>query len=216
MTNTTTLVRTLEKSIATGSLRDLIRTKDVENVFLLLDCSGSMEWPMGNGQTRITGLRKVVDGVQQQRPTRMIAFGPTFGVAPGETSPHAMECAFVEQVPDPAGGTPLTEAINFAKRTGAGRLLLISDGAPNNRETAMGAAREFGGRIDVVFVGEAGDPGSAFLESLAKETGGGQFEGDLGAVKELTGNIVALLTGATLEEDDDEEDDEDDENGDTE
>jgi hypothetical protein len=109
----------------------------------------------------------------------------------------------------------MAEGIDFARAGGFGRAVVISDGAPSDRNAAFEAARRFGGRIDVIFVGDAGDPGSILLDELAKLTGGQKFEGDLSEVKELTGAIVGLLNGDVLEEDD-EDDDEDDEDEDDE
>ncbi len=220
MANTNTgsaLVRSLEKSLEIKTLKDLVRVKTNETPVLLIDVSGSMGHPMRNGKTRIAGLREVVTGMQAKRPTQMIAFGlepnrphhdPTgleMVVAAGS------EVAFVTDVPDAQGGTPMAEAIEFARMSGFGRAVIISDGSPNDTHGAMEAARQFGGRIDVVYVGDPGDPGSMFLESLAKETGGQRFEGDLSEVKELQNVVVGLLTGDVEMEEVDEDDDDEDE-----
>lgn len=211
------LVRTsLEKTLSLGSLKDLVRVKDTENVKLLLDCSGSMDWQMIKGGRKIDGLRKVVADVQAQRSTGMIAFGPAFidGMAMDESrsaiAPPENCVAFVHEVPEPAGGTPLKQAIEFSKVNGVGRLLLVSDGCPADPDGCMNAAREFGGRIDVVYIGDPGDRGSVFLEDLAKLTGGQRFEGDISELKEITGAVIALLTGDVLSDDDDDEDEDED------
>jgi hypothetical protein len=60
----------------------------------------------------------------------------------------------------------------------------------------------FGGRIDVVYVGNPGDYGSKFLASLAEASGGTSFDGDLSEPKELVGAVVGLL-GAAEEAGDD-------------
>ena len=216
------LVRTqLEKTLTVKSLRDLARVKDTENVSLLLDCSGSMDERMRNGQRRIDGLREVVSTVQSKRTTQMIMFGPhqakAVHILEQMSSPVVF---FADEIPEPGGMTPLAEAIDFARTAGAGRLLLISDGGPNNEHLAMEAARNFGGRIDVCFVGDAGDPGSIFLEELARLTGGSQFEGDLSDPKALAGSVMGLLTGeveiVSDDDDDDSDDDDDDEDDDDE
>jgi hypothetical protein len=100
----------------------------------------------------------------------------------------------------------------MAGQNGFGRVVVISDGGPT--DDAMGAAMAFGGRIDVIFVGDPHDAGSYFLDTLAKATGGQRFEGDLSDVKEITGAVVGLLNGEILEEEDDDEDDDDDEDED--
>jgi hypothetical protein len=210
MSNETSLMKMLDKSTKLSSLKDLVRSKDAENVVLLLDCSASMGAYMRNGKLRIGGLREVVAGIQAQRTTTMVAFGPA-AVGAHPLEPMGSPVRFVTEVPDPEGGTPLAEAITFARSNGFGRAIVVSDGGPNDPRAAMEAAREFGGQIDVVFVGDAGDPGSVFLDELAKTTGGSRFEGDLSEVKELTGAIVGLLNGETMEQDDEDDEDEDDE-----
>lgn len=215
MSNGKSLVRMATKSLEVKSLSDLVRVRTSENPVLLIDVSGSMGAYMQNGITRIDGLRKATAGIQAKRPTQMIAFGlmPDRQSHPLEPATHSAEVDFVTEVPDAQGGTPMAEAIDFARISGFGRAVIISDGAPNHpSSTAMDAAKRFGGQIDVIYVGDPGDPGSMFLDSLAKATGGSRFEGDLSDVKEITGAVIGLLNGEVLEqEDEDEEEEEDDE-----
>jgi Mg-chelatase subunit ChlD len=211
------LLRTAEKSLQIKSLKDLVRARTSENSVLCIDVSYSMTATMRNGKTRIQGLREVVAGMRTKRAdVQMIAFGlnsnrslhdPT-GLEPNMGS---KQVDFVTEVPDAQGGTPMAEAIDLARTSGFGRAVVISDGGPNDQHAALEAARQFGGRIDVIYVGDAGDPGSRFLDELAKITGGQRFEGDLSEVKELTGAVVGLLNGESLEEDDDDDDDDDEE-----
>jgi Mg-chelatase subunit ChlD len=185
------LARTqLERSLSANSLEDLVRVKTSEHAFLLLDCSSSMDEEMRNGKKRIDGLRDVVKEVQSRRQTQMVAFGPRH---------EDRTVFFCSRVPAPAGRTPLDEAITFAKDNGAGRIVVISDGWPNNPATAKEAATQFGGQVDVVFVGDPGDPGSTFLKELAEMTGGTEFDGDLSEPKKLGGAVIGLLNGAVDE-----------------
>ena len=50
------LVKALEKSLSTGSLSDLVRAQQDQNILLLLDVSGSMGSGMSNGRQRIDAL----------------------------------------------------------------------------------------------------------------------------------------------------------------
>lgn len=212
MSNEKSLVRSAEKSLEVKSLKDLVRVRTNENSVLCIDVSGSMGAHMRNGKTRIDGLREVVAGIQSKKATQLIAFGlhPLLaGAHPLEPGTQQPEVAFVTEVPDAQGGTPMAQAIDFARSNGFGRAVVISDGGPNDRGAALESARRFGGRIDVIYVGDPGDAGSIFLEELAKVTGGTRFEGDLSDVKEITGAVVGLLNGEVLEEDDEDEDDDD-------
>jgi len=183
--NSNELVRTkLEQGLSLGSLKSLVKAT-AESVMLLLDTSGSMETRMSTGRRRIDGLRVVVTDIKAQGHVPMIAFG----------GPYDSQVRFVDVVPDPDGGTPLHEAIPFAKVYGATRLVVISDGCPDLTDQSMEAARAFGGQIDVVFVGNAGESGSFFLDQLAQATGGKRFEGSLGDTKQLTATVIGLLEG---------------------
>lgn len=223
MTENKSLVRAAEKSLGLKSLKDLVRARTSENPVLLIDVSTSMNAHMRNGKTRINGLREVVAGLLAKRQTQLIAFG--LQQRPNAEAQFVQSAApvnymgvievdFVTEVPDAQGGTPMAEGIDFARANGFGRAVVISDGAPNDQHKALESARQFGGRIDVIYVGDAGDPGSHFLEELAKATGGQRFEGDLSDVKELTGAVVGLLNGEVLEVDDEDEDEDDEDDDD--
>lgn len=219
---TNELVRTNLETSLESSLKDLAREAEV--VMLLIDCSGSMEALLRNGKRRIDGLREVVAGIKGAGSVPMIAFG----------GPFDAQVRFVDNVPEPDGGTPLHIAIPYAKEYGATRLVVISDGLPDLPDQCNIEATNFGGKIDVAFVGNPGEEGAFFLEQLATLTGGTQFTGDLTDPKTLTAGIIGFLEGdvepeaAPLqgagftvaeeadepEEDDDEEDDEEDDDDD--
>lgn len=169
-----------------GGLKGLVKAT-AENVMLLLDTSGSMECrvDMREPKRRIDALREVVTQVKGTGTVPMIAFG----------GPYDAEVRFVDVIPEPDGGTPLHAAIPYAKTYGATRLVVISDGCPDVRDMCLDEARRFGGQIDVVFVGQAGDPGSEFLDQLARASGGKRFEGSLADVKAITGAVIGFLSG---------------------
>ncbi len=225
------LLKSLEKNTGLSSLKDLVRVKDAERVCLLLDCSSSMsDNVLKVGKRRIDCLRQVAAQVLAQQRVPMIAFGPRFkdGGVPvadedymsGMAVYDLPVAAFVADIPEPKGMTPLHKGIDYARENGLSRLVLISDGGPDSPPMAMDAAKAFGGRIDVVFVGDEHDAGQFFLEELAKATGGEKFEGDLSELKQLTGTVVALLSGdieiVDTDEDDDEDDDDEDDDDDEE
>lgn len=187
------LVRTqLNKSLQIKSLADLVRVKTSEDVWLILDGSGSMDYLMRNGRKRIDGLRDVVQGIKKDRHVKLISFNSVEGA---RTTDH---------VPQPMGGTPLHEAFELARRLNAGRVICISDGAPDSTTRAMDAAKMFGGKVDVVFVGDPGDYGEHFMRQLAESTGGVEFHGDLSEPKQLEVKILGLLEPPVEEDDDDE------------
>lgn len=213
MTNEKTdlAIRQLEESLEAGSLKAFAQS--VDTPMLLIDTSGSMDERMRNGKRKIDGLREVVNDIKAKGQVPMIAFG----------GPYDAQVRFVDGVPEPDGGTPLHIAIPMAKEYGATRVVVISDGCPDLTEACYDAAREFGGKIDVAYVGNAGDGGEVFLKELANITGGQQFTGNLSDPKQIASGVIAYLEGevaapiqgagfTTVDADPDEfEDDEDDE-----
>lgn len=174
----------LEKSLRVKSLGDLIKKEQDATIWLALDVSGSMRECMRNGKMKIDGLREVVKDIETNGVVKKIAFGGIDGNA-----------YVVHSIPNAAGGTPLHAAIDLAKQQGSQRLIVISDGIPDNQDAAMNAAKRFEGKIDVVYVGDPNDPwnGEDFLRKLAASTGGTEFTGDLSQPKELAGQIMGLL-----------------------
>jgi len=170
----------LEKSMEARSLDALVAASQ-DDAFLVMDCSGSM------AGKPLAQLKKVVDDIRTQAEPQMVAFAGNFW--------DGGNCFMVADVPAEAGGsTPLADAINFSKANSATRLVVISDGEPDDKDAAMNAAMLFLGRIDVVFVGRPGCGGSAFLDRLARATGGQRFNGDLDDVKALSAKVAGLLS----------------------
>ncbi len=170
--------KNLETSLSLGSLSSLVKAS--ETIMLLLDTSGSMS---GNP---VEKLRDVVRDINPRAAgIPMIAFG----------GPYDAQCRFVDVVPDPDGGTSLHLAIPMAKEYGANRVVVISDGCPDLSEQCIIEAKAFGGRIDVVYIGQAGDGGEFFLNELARLTGGTCGTHDINKTKELSGKVMLLLEG---------------------
>lgn len=154
--------------------------RDSETVMLLIDTSGSM------GGQPIEDLRKVVAEINPKGAgIPMIAFG----------GPYDAQVRFVDAVPDPDGGTPLHIAIPMAKEYGANRVVVISDGCPDLREESLEQARQFGGKIDVVYIGAANSMGDLFMRELARLTGGSCGVADVRKTKEIAGKVIGLLMG---------------------
>ncbi len=191
----TTSRNQLTKTLTGGSLAALVKAKQAERTtFLLLDCSYSMTQPAGGtrdyysgGQSKMDALRNIV-GQLHRDGVNPIMVG--FGLTP-DPGPHAV--GFVEYVPDAIGSTPLKEAIEFAHRHGAGHLIVISDGEPDDPIGATYAAEKFNGLIDVFYCGSRPSHGEQFLQSLAQATGGKCQSVSLSQQKQLTDSLKGLL-----------------------
>lgn len=101
------------------------------------------------------------------------------------------------RVSDVGGSTALHKALEFAKvadDTGL-KILVISDGEPDDDQAALYAAKTYTSKIDVLFCGPENDRygGRAFLRKLAEATGGQFFTSDKPA--ELESAVNTLLLG---------------------
>jgi hypothetical protein len=79
-----------------------------------------------------------------------------------------------EQLPVPQGGTALHLALERAAELCPGEVVVISDGAPNDAEAALAAARKLPGVVQAIFVGDEVRNREAvqFMTRLARENGG--------------------------------------------
>jgi hypothetical protein len=96
------------------------------------------------------------------------------------------------------GGTELTKALEFAKMADVSGIsfAVISDGEPNEPDSAIRMAQTFKAKINTIFVGPETDAygGRAFLARLAAATGGITATAD--RVKELAATVERLLLTA--------------------
>jgi len=80
------------------------------------------------------------------------------------------------------GDTELSKALQFIKPAdNCGiKIVIVSDGEPNNPTEALGIARGFSNKIDCIFVGPENDlrGGRKFLEKLANAAGGSFVQSD--------------------------------------
>lgn len=125
---------------------------DPQGQCLLLDVSGSMAEHVEPGRSKWQALTELL---------------PQFsGVARYAFSDA---CSRVTaQLPPASGGTDMANAFRAIKSAGIRHIVLITDGKPDDEESALRAAN--GLRIDILYVGPLPEPD--FLARLAKSTGG--------------------------------------------
>lgn len=112
------------------------------------------------------------------------------------------ECSFQPGgVPDkPAGTTDLAGALELVKRkqmdSPGMRIIVISDGEPDDEAAALTLAKKFANRIDVVYCGPADKPdGRDFLRRLSAASGGQLVTADC-ATGLMAATIKLLAVGA--------------------
>lgn len=145
---------------------------------LLLDVSGSMGEYVGSGSEavrKIDILRLLTDRFTM----RQFVFSSI--------------CSEGRVIPEPNGSTNLTTAFETVKYLRIKKVVLITDGLPDNPESALRAAQ--GLEVDVYYVGP--EPPPAFIEQLVKQTGGQARSGQLleGKLDQITQEIAGLIEG---------------------
>lgn len=182
-------------AIVKGSLSNIARKNNQSlaesflnaDVIVLLDDSGSMSTnDAPNGMTRKEAADKELKKLQANHPGKiaLIAFAdyPLF-------CPHGsvMPCG---------GSTDMVAALKFIKvADDCGlKLVLVSDGAPNDEQETLKVAATFKTAIQTIYIGREGGRGQDFLDKLANITGGKSFKSEAPG---LLGNSteVLLLSG---------------------
>ena len=138
---------------------------------LLLDRSGSMAAPCGDGRSKLAALQDIASDFSYL-PQYSFSFDCQLG--PPLTA-H--------------GGTNLAGALATIKAAGFYYCILITDGKPDSAAAALNAAE--GMTIDIIYVGPA--PAPQFLADLARITGGAYGAGSLGAPRAVTQQVQLLL-----------------------
>ena len=144
-------------------------------VYILIDCSGSM----GSG-TKMDQAKKGAVGFAKEAHEKGYAVGlVTFGldaerILPPQTDTGALFACIELLSAD--GGTPLTEALETAvdglgpaAKGGEKVICVVTDGEPNNTETALAVAQDARRmNIDILAIG-TDDADMQFLKELATQ-----------------------------------------------
>jgi len=149
---------------------------------LLLDVSGSMV-QMVNNKRKIDILREIVTNFIG---VRMFVF-----------STHINETKYI---PEPQESTDLYNAFKYLKQfiNKDTNLVLVSDGQPNDPESALNEAKSLGIPVNVVYIGNMGSSGEQFMKLLAKLTNGKEITAEVLNMtfqQQLTEGIQGLLYG---------------------
>jgi len=142
----------------------------------LLDYSGSMEYVESKGRTRLQHLISIMDKFPNER--KFIFSG---------------DCKEVHSLPTTAiGSTDLAEGFEEVKRCGISHVVLITDGEPDDEESAEQAAK--GLKIDAFFVGSQDNVrAKEFLRRLCDNSGGSFDSTNISNVQQIESGIRGLL-----------------------
>lgn len=135
------------------------RAANPVRVVILADVSGSMG-DMAGARRKADHLEDALRLVQSEHPADLVAFSAVPKDVPAG-----------RPLPPPSGGTALHLALAHVTRAETGHVVVISDGAPDNRGSALQQARvlvQRGTTISTVYVGQDGDHAAIrFMEELA-------------------------------------------------
>jgi len=162
--------------------------KLVKNMDLVLaDLSGSMAGAIKGATTKYDCLKSAL--AAQGERIGIIGFGYHYDTMESVFETNALE------LPPPSGGTPLTQAFDHALTLDPMHILVISDGQPNSKDTAIESAAKLANDviIDVLYIGPRDDTqATSFMCHLAEIGRGRYVEYDL--VAEGAASPLALTT----------------------
>lgn len=132
-----------------------------ETIVILADVSSSMAELAGT-KRKIDLLQEALRHVLSALPSvRLFAFSSY----PQEVTPFTL--------PQPNGGTDLTAALRQIQPLAPRKTIVISDGQPDNPTTAIAAAHDLAGVIDIIYCGPDSDTEAiGFMQRLAAVGGG--------------------------------------------
>lgn len=181
------LVRGSLSDIALQSRSSIAQAFAGADALVLLDCSGSMnEADCPNHRQRCDVARDQLIRLQQSLPGKiaLICWNdyPKF-------CPNGLPVL-------PMGSTDLVAALGFAKPAdGCGqRIIIISDGEPNEEDRALKLARTFKTKLDTIYVGAEDGAGRDFLRRLAEASGGTFQANNVEGLAQLAPTIQKLIT----------------------
>lgn len=185
--NNTQIIPGSISAIAQQSGRSIAELFTNADVVVIVDVSGSMASKDSMGKSRYEVACSELASLQNAMPGKVavIAFSDRTEFCPAGVPLYQ------------GGGTNLVGALRYAKIADVSRIkiILISDGEPNDQEQSINEARKFRNKINVIYVGPENKPaGREFLYKLAAATGGQSITADRAI--ELSKSIQQLLLKA--------------------
>ena len=182
-------------TVVPGSLLDAAQRGNISlaesflscDALVIVDSSGSMiSRDASDSRTRHQAARDELRTLQSSLPGRVgvVVFSNTVQFVPGGDYPELN------------GSTDLAQALQFVKVADdiGIKLIVVSDGDPDDRQKALAVARTFKTRIDAIYIGpERGSNGRDFLRQLCEATGGKFVTSD--HVAEIAEPVRLMLNG---------------------
>lgn len=182
----------LSQKLSKG-LEEIKAKKDFQKKIFLLDISGSMDTYI-EGKSKLDHLRNIMKDYPE---SKKICFSSDVYCEVDRNG--NVDCT----IPASAqGSTDLAGAIRFLRTLvkRPERIVLISDGEPDDGNSAIREATGFSVPIDIIFIGQKGSSGERFMINLSRLTRGRQFtieDKSANFQKQLSIKIAGLLTSGS-------------------
>ncbi len=179
-------------SMSTRGNKTLAEAIVESELMCAVDVSGSMNTPDANdGQQRYAAACNELARIQSTFPGKVL-------IIPFSDKAYFEPSGFPPYMGSGTNMVAALEMLHMADDSGI-KLVLISDGFPDNDEETLRMARKFRSPIHTVFIGVRGSAGHMFMEQLAKLTGGIADIHETRNMKALGGSLQKLL-GTSLPE----------------
>lgn len=175
------------QDVATRSARPIAETFLSVDALIMVDTSGSMDIADCPGQRKRYDIAcEQLIRLQRELPGKVgvISWNSNAYFCPGGLPTM------------PVGGTDLVNALEFIKPADGTtiKLILISDGEPDNELEALRLAKEFKSKISTIYCGPEIGFGQNFLRALAEATGGQAVSQSINQLNQLSQTVTKLLT----------------------
>jgi len=156
-------------------------------ILACLDVSPSMTYPdCPNNETRFKVATNQVAKLQSENPGKV-------GLICWSDGQRFLPSGIAEMF---GGSTDVAGLLKYIKKAdGAGiRLVIISDGEPDNDDEAIRQAKTFKTKIDCVYIGPENGHGADFLRLFSAVTGGQFSNNGTAGIVNLSATVERLLT----------------------
>lgn len=184
----TQLVRGSLEDMAKQSRQPLAKTFMQCECLILIDVSGSMLYQDCGQRTRYEVACDQLVRLQRDNPGKiaLVAWSSDAAFCPSGVPSK------------PSGSTDLVKALTWIKPAdGTGiRIIVISDGTPDDPRGALALAANYQSKIDTIYVGPEGlegETGRRFMQDLARVSGGIAVSQDVSQIGLLSETVTKLL-----------------------
>lgn len=185
----------MSNQLVYGSLKDISQRsgRPVAETFLsvdalvMVDTSGSMDSEDCQGNRRRYDLAcEQLIKLQRELPGKVGVISWSSSV---QFNPGGVPYYF-------GGGTDLVGVLKFVKPADGTsiKLILISDGEPDQEQAALDLAKQFKSKISTIYIGPESGRGRDFLRRLAEATGGQSVSQSVNDIANLKQTVTKLLT----------------------